>query len=151
MVKSKKTSKTVTGETSTKYSNVSLRGQSFVGVVVSSKSMKSATVEIKRKHYVPKYERYENRLTRLHVHNPPSINAKEGDIVKVSETRPLAKTIHHIIVEKVGEVATYKGQKMVEEEEKAKILSKKKEADKKEDTKPVKKAKKQEQFKEDEE
>lgn len=109
-------------ETSSKYRNLSFRGQSFVGVVVSDKGTKSATVEFTRKYYLPKYERYESRKTRLHVHNPPHIHAKEGDIVRVMETRPLSKTIHHVIVEKVGEEKTYKGRKMVEEEEKAKTV-----------------------------
>ena len=112
-------------DTSRKSNNISLRGQTFVGIVVSSKPMKSATVEIQRKHFVPKYERYENRITRLHVHNPPHINAKEGDIVKIRETRPLSKTIHHTIVEKVGEELAYKGRKMIEQEEKEKIVKKK--------------------------
>nr|AJS12423.1 30S ribosomal protein S17P [uncultured archaeon] len=115
-------------ETSSKYKNISLRGQSFVGIVVSDKAMKSATVEFTRRYFVPKYERYEKRLTKLHAHNPPHIHAKEGDIVRIMETRPLSKTIHHIIVEKIGEHKTYKGQKMIEEEEKVKIVRKKEEA-----------------------
>jgi small subunit ribosomal protein S17 len=128
-------------ETSSKYNNVSFRGQSFVGIVVSDKPMKSVTVEFTRRHYVPKYERYEKRLTRLHAHNPPHIDAKEGDIVRVMETRPLSKTIHHVIVEKIGEKKTYKGQKMVEEEEKAKITSRKKEEAKEEAGKKPRKQK----------
>src|SRR3989338_7929733 len=80
-------------ETSSKYKNLSFRGQSFVGIVVSDKPMKSVTVEFTRRYYIPKYERYEKRLTRLHAHNPTHIHAKEGDIVKVMETRSLSKTI----------------------------------------------------------
>jgi len=128
-------------ETSRKYSNISFRGQTFVGTVISAKPIKSATVEIKRKYSIPKYERYEKRLTRLHVHNPLYIDAREGDIVKVIETRPLSKTIHHVIVEKIGQELDYKGKKMIEEEEKDKISGKKtKEEVKKESGKKSKKS-----------
>ena len=49
-----------------------------------------------------KFERYEKRRTRIKVHNPECINAKEGDIVKISECRPLSKTKNFVIIENLG-------------------------------------------------
>ena len=39
----------------------------------------------------------------IKVHNPPCINASEGDLVKIYETRPLSKTVHFVVVEVVGQ------------------------------------------------
>ncbi len=83
------------------HGSLKLRGRTFTEKVVSSKSRRSATIEIKTRHYIQKYERYEKRKTRLQVHNPDCINAKEGDIVKVQECRPISKTKHFVIIEKV--------------------------------------------------
>ncbi len=86
-----------------KLKNLSLRGRTFVGRVVSAKAQKTATIQWERKVDVPKYERYEKRRSKIQAHNPPSINAKEGDLVKVMETRPLSKTKNFIIIEKLEE------------------------------------------------
>ena len=107
------------------HGTLKVHGRIFSGNITKVDVNKSATIEFVNFYYIPKYERYENRITRLHVHNPPHINAKEGDIVKIRETRPLSKTIHHTIVEKVGEELAYKGRKMIEQEEKEKIVKKK--------------------------
>ncbi|NQU98365.1 30S ribosomal protein S17 [Candidatus Woesearchaeota archaeon] len=79
--------------------NVRLRGRVFEGKVISDKMHKTVTVEWNRKKFVPKYERYEKRRSRVKAHNPEEINAKEGDIVKIMETRPLSKTKHFIVIE----------------------------------------------------
>jgi small subunit ribosomal protein S17 len=50
--------------------------------------------------YIKKYERYERRKSRVAAHNPPCINAKEGDKVVIAECRPLSKTTHFVIVGK---------------------------------------------------
>jgi small subunit ribosomal protein S17 len=79
-----------------------LRGRSFIGTIIASDVNKSATIEFIKKHYVQKYERFENRRTRLRVHNPPCINAKKNDKVKVVETRPISKSKHFVIVKNFG-------------------------------------------------
>lgn len=83
------------------HGNLSVRGQMFSGVVVSDKMDKSAVVERERAYYVKKYERYEKRTSRHGVHNPPCINARIGDKVKIMECRALSKTISFVIIEKV--------------------------------------------------
>lgn len=82
---------------------INTQGQSrMTGVVLRSKMAKTAVVEFERIVKIKKYDRYEKRLTRLSVHNPPEINAQEGDIVTVARTRPLSKTKHFMIIEKKG-------------------------------------------------
>ena len=81
------------------HGHVKIRGQVLEGKVVSAKAYKSAVVEIEYLHYVPKYERYERRRSKITVHNPECIRAKEGDIVRIGETRPLSKTKHFVIFE----------------------------------------------------
>lgn len=81
------------------YGSVRLRGRVFTGIVVSDKMQKTAVVEWPRRKYDKKYERFEMRRTRVKAHNPESINAKTGDTVKISETRPLSKTKTFVIVE----------------------------------------------------
>jgi len=88
------------------HGNVKTRGITLVGKVVSAKMQKSVIVERKYLHYIPKYERYEKRRSKIPAHNPPCINAKEGDIVKIAECRPLSKTKHFVVIEilkRVGE------------------------------------------------
>ncbi len=83
------------------HGNLPVRGQMLVGTVVSDKMDKTVVVEIQRYHYVKKYERYEKRRTKIHAHNPPCINAKKGDKVKIMECRPLAKTVSFVVIEKL--------------------------------------------------
>jgi small subunit ribosomal protein S17 len=78
-----------------------LRGNVFVGTVVASKIKKTATVEKKWRHYIPKYERFEERRSRLRVHNPLCIDAREGERVLIMESRPISKTKKFVIVQKL--------------------------------------------------
>ncbi len=82
---------------------ISSRGRSFVGKVISDKASKTVTVEWTHRKYIPKYERYEKKRSKVKAHNPALINAKEGDKVKIMETRPLSKTKHFIVVEVIKE------------------------------------------------
>ena len=77
----------------------SLRGKSFVGTVVSAKAHKTVTVQWEWRRLVKKYERYEKRRSKVQAHNPPEINAQEGDLVRIKETRPLSKTKHFMVTE----------------------------------------------------
>lgn len=84
------------------HGKVRTRGRAFTGVVVSAKMQRTVTFEFERSYYLPKYQRYEKRKTRLKAHNPGCINAKEGDVVKVMECRPISKTKSFVVVEKVS-------------------------------------------------
>ena len=83
--------------------NISVRGKTFVGKVVSAKMHKTVVVEWERRTLIPKFERYEKRRSKVSAHNPESINAKEGDMVRIQETRPLSKTKNFTVIEILGE------------------------------------------------
>jgi small subunit ribosomal protein S17 len=85
------------------HGTLKLRGNIFTGVVVASKMKKTATIEKVWRHYIPKYERYEERKSRLRVHNPLCIDAKEGEKVKVMESRPISKAKKFVIIQKFEE------------------------------------------------
>lgn len=85
------------------HGNLKLRGRTFVGKIKSAKMMKTATVEWYWQHYVPKYERYEKKRTKIKVHNPTCLKAKQGDTVRIKECRPLSKTKRYVIIEKISE------------------------------------------------
>jgi len=84
------------------------RGKIFTGTVVSTKMQKTVTVEFDRQDYLPKYERYEKRRTRIKAHNPECINVKEGTIVKIAECKPLSKTKNFVVIEDLGEEKGFK-------------------------------------------
>jgi small subunit ribosomal protein S17 len=84
------------------HGSLSVRGRIFVGTVVSDKMSKTVVVELEHMHKVRKYERYARRTSKLHVHNPPCINAHVGDKVKFMECRRLSKTKAFVIVQKMG-------------------------------------------------
>jgi len=73
------------------------------GVVVSDKMERSATVRIDYTRYLPKYERYMRKNSRITAHNPPCIDADIGNKVKIAECRPLSKTKSFVILEKSGD------------------------------------------------
>ena len=100
---------------------IKLRGRTFIGTVISSKMQKTVTVEFSRKIMLPKYERFTKKRTRIKAHNPDSIKAEDGDIVKIMESRPISKTKNFVIIEKYGKERFFK-QKMeaLEESKKAK-------------------------------
>jgi small subunit ribosomal protein S17 len=81
------------------HGKLSVRGKIVEGVVVSAKAQKNAIIESNYLHYLPKYERYERRHSRIAAHNPECISAKEGDKVKIAECRPLSKTKAFTIIE----------------------------------------------------
>ncbi len=89
------------------HGELTCRGSSFEGVVVSSKMQRTVTIEWKWFKYLSKFERYEAKRTRVKAHNSPCINAEEGDKVKIIGCRPLSKTKNYVIVEKFGKDVDY--------------------------------------------
>lgn len=60
------------------------------GRVVSNKGDKSITVLVERKVKHPKYGKFVKRSTKLHAHDEKN-QCKEGDIVTITESRPVSK------------------------------------------------------------
>lgn len=78
-----------------------VRGMVIDGRVVSTRAQKTAIIEKDYLHFIPKYQRYERRHSRISAYNPECIAAKEGDVVKIAECRPISKTKAFVVVEKV--------------------------------------------------
>lgn len=81
------------------YGTTKIRGRIFTGTVISDRMQKTVTVEWPLRKFNKKYERFEMRRTRVKAHNPESIDAKAGDLVRISETRPLSKTKNFVVIE----------------------------------------------------
>jgi small subunit ribosomal protein S17 len=65
--------------------------RTLVGRVISNKMQKTVTVLIERKVKHPVYGKYLVRSTKLHAHVEDG-KVGEGDLVEISETRPLSRT-----------------------------------------------------------
>ncbi len=85
------------------HSNLSVRGRILEGIVVRDNMQKTVIINRDYYHFIPKYLRYERRHSRTAAHNPPCIAAKNGDMVKIMECRPLSKSVSFVIVEKTQE------------------------------------------------
>lgn len=85
------------------HGSLSVRGRVLEGVVHSAKMEKTVIVDREYMQFSPKFVRYERRHGHIPSHNPPCIDAKEGDRVKIAECRPLSKTVSFVVVEKIGE------------------------------------------------
>ena len=86
------------------HGKLSVHGSIFTGTVVSAKRHNTVSVEWSRRHMLPKYERYERRKTKISVHNPECIAAKEGDMVRIMSCKPLSKTKNFVVIENLGHV-----------------------------------------------
>lgn len=62
------------------------------GKVVSTKMNKTITVEVQRTYMHPLYKKTLRMSKKYHAHNENS-NIKVGDVVKIQETKPIAKTV----------------------------------------------------------
>ncbi|MEM3536814.1 MAG: 30S ribosomal protein S17 [Candidatus Bathyarchaeia archaeon] len=99
----KKPKKTCNDRNCPFHGSLPIRGRILEGVVVSAKMDKTVIVRHDYLKYVPKFMRYERRRSRIPSHNPPCIDAKEGDRVVIAECRPISKTVSFVIVEKKEE------------------------------------------------
>ncbi len=68
-----------------------------VGIVTSAKAAKTLTVRLDRLVKHPVFEKYVKRQSVIYAHDEKR-EAKEGDQVELSETRPLSKTKHWRLV-----------------------------------------------------
>jgi len=74
--------------------------RTLTGKVVSSKMDKSIVVLIERRVKHPVYGKYITRSTKLHAHDEQNV-CQEGDVVTISECRPLSKTKSWTLVDVV--------------------------------------------------
>ncbi len=62
----------------------------LIGKVISAKTAKTVTVEVKRFKVHPIYLKRVGVKKRFHAHDP--LGVEEGETVKIAETRPISKT-----------------------------------------------------------
>jgi small subunit ribosomal protein S17 len=74
-----------------------------IGTVTSNKMDKTITVAVERKVKHPIYGKFIKKTTRFHAHDEKN-EASIGDVVRISETRPLSKTKRWRLVEIVEKV-----------------------------------------------
>ena len=85
------------------YGEFPVRGQLREGTVVSTDMEKTVIVEREYDVFVPKYDRYMKRRSRIPAHVPGVLEPlEEGDEVRLAETRPLSKTKSHVVVENLS-------------------------------------------------
>jgi small subunit ribosomal protein S17 len=110
----KKTEKKTEGITCTDrdcptHGSLKVRGRTFKGTIVS-KHDKRIAIELERMIYVRKYERYAKSKTKIHARLPACMerDVNLGDLVKISECRPLSKIIHFVVTEKLRDAEELK-------------------------------------------
>ena len=74
--------------------------RSQVGRVVSDKMDKTVTVRLERLVKHPLYGKYIRRSSKVHAHDETN-DCKEGDTVRIAETRPQSKTKSWQVIEVV--------------------------------------------------
>ena len=74
------------------------------GRVVSNKMNKTVTILVERQVKHALYGKYMRRSTKLHAHDEDNV-CNEGDVVRVSECRPLSKTKNWRVVEVITRAA----------------------------------------------
>jgi small subunit ribosomal protein S17 len=84
------------------HGTLSVRGQVLEGEVASTDMDKTVVVEREYDVFVPKYDRYMKRRSRVPAHQPECLDVEVGDTVSIAETRPLSKTKSHVVVEVTG-------------------------------------------------
>lgn len=71
------------------------------GRVVSDKMAKTVVVEVERAFQHPLYKKVVRKHKRHKAHNE-TLKLKQGDVVKIRETRPLSKDKHFEVIEKIS-------------------------------------------------
>jgi small subunit ribosomal protein S17 len=78
--------------------------QEKVGVVTSAKMQKTIVVEVRRRVPHPVYKRTVTKRSKFMAHDETR-KAKEGDMVRIVETRPLSKSKRWVLNEIIRESA----------------------------------------------
>ena len=102
-LKFKKPKKTCDDRNCPFHGTLSVRGRVLEGIVHTARMDKTVIVDREFLEFSSKFIRYERRHGHIPSHNPPCIDAKEGDRVKIAECRPISKTVSFVVVEKLGE------------------------------------------------
>tara|TARA_B100001758_G_C18356826_1_gene583220 strand:- start:417 stop:674 length:258 start_codon:yes stop_codon:yes gene_type:complete len=75
--------------------------KTLTGTVISNKMDKTAVVLFERKVKHPKYGKYIKKSTKYKIHDEDNL-CKEGDVVTITETKPISKDKSWRLVEVLG-------------------------------------------------
>ena len=75
--------------------------KTLTGTVVSDKMNKTAVVLLEKKVKHPRYGKYDKKSTKYKVHDQDNI-CKIGDVVTITEVRPISKNKSWKLVEVIG-------------------------------------------------
>ncbi|MBI4009041.1 30S ribosomal protein S17 [Candidatus Roizmanbacteria bacterium] len=73
----------------------------IAGTVLSMNLKKTVIVSVERKFRHPLYKKTLIRHKKYKVHNE-DIPLKEGDVVRIKESKPISKEKHFIVIEKLS-------------------------------------------------
>ncbi|MFA4842431.1 MAG: 30S ribosomal protein S17 [Candidatus Omnitrophota bacterium] len=76
----------------------------FIGTVISARMQKTCIVRVMRMQKHPKYSRINKKFNKFKVHDEKN-SAKEGDTVRIEETRPISKDKRFRLVEIIKRAA----------------------------------------------
>ena len=84
------------------HGNLKVRGRVFEGRV-TKKFPTRIVIELERRIYSRKYERYFKSKTKIHAHLSKCMESEInlGDLIKIQECRPLSKIIHFVVIKKI--------------------------------------------------
>ena len=89
-------------DTRQKSEGLSIRSGRLEGVVVSTKTKKTAIVQRHTTKYISKYGRYAKVKLRIAAHVPDGITVNVGDYVVLGETRKISKTKAWAVIDVKG-------------------------------------------------
>lgn len=84
------------------HGNLKVQRSYLEGVVVSDKPKNTVIVERQYLQFMPKYERYERRKTKVNAHKPACMKVKVGDIVEIRKCRKVSKTKSFVVTKVLG-------------------------------------------------
>jgi small subunit ribosomal protein S17 len=88
------------------HGDIRIRGKITKGSIVSKKSRNTIIIRFDYVQFIPKYQRYERRNSRLACHLPSCLEdaIEVGDRVLVGESRKISKTKAFVVLSKVQKV-----------------------------------------------
>lgn len=85
------------------HGSMRLRGRILSGQIVSMKMNKTVVIKRDYSFYVPKYQRYERRNSKVAAHLPGCLELKVGDTVRIAECRKISKTVSFVVIDRLKE------------------------------------------------
>lgn len=84
------------------HGELSVRGRSFMGTVIS-KHPKRLCIEFERTVFIRKFERYAKKKTKIHAKLPDCLanSIEVGDYIEIRQCRQLSKIISFVVVKKI--------------------------------------------------